>query len=478
MERSSLEAPPPVTDRQPSRPERPGSQAGPAQAWSPWARRPTDPAAPARGPGPAGRAPSATSGAPDPFGPVPEAPPRSNGLGTATLPARPPTAEPNLGPQGTLLPPSPPATYPSPHALRPTEPDPPRRRRTAGVGLVVLVGALVAALVAAGTTWILQDDPGRRTAGAGSGRVDVEGVLKSSEASVVTIETGATSGVFSGAGSGFIVSKDGLIVTNNHVIAGAENIEVHFFDGSSAKAALVGSFPDDDIAMIKASGRTDLKPARIGSSDALHVGDDVVAIGNALNLGGQPSVTLGIVSAKDRSISSGAIRLQHLIQTDAAINPGNSGGPLVNADGEVVGINTAIVQDAQNIGFSISIDAVKPLIEQLRNGKGEINPDTATLGVTSLDVSDPQLTAQVLRQYGVKANRGAFVTEVVPGSAAAKAGLQQGDVITSIEGRPVTGTQDVGQAIRGRNPGDKVEITYERQGQESTTTATLDRRGG
>ncbi len=345
--------------------------------------------------------------------------------------------------------------------------------------MTILLCALVAALVAAGTALALRDDSSKtRAAAGGSGRVDVEGVLNSSEASVVSIETGATTGVFGGAGSGFIVSKDGLIVTNNHVIAGAENIEVHFFDGSSTKATLVGSFPDDDIAMIKATGRSNLKPARIGSSDSLRVGDDVVAIGNALNLGGEPSVTLGIVSAKDRSISSGAVRLQHLIQTDAAINPGNSGGPLVNADGEVVGINTAIVQDAQNIGFSISIDAVKPLIEQLKNGKGQVNQDTATLGVNTLDLTNPDLSAQVLRQYGVTANRGAFITEVVPNSGAAKAGLQQGDVVTSIEGQSITGNDDVGRVIRGLKPGDKVKITYQRKGQEATVAATLGRRGG
>ena len=344
--------------------------------------------------------------------------------------------------------------------------------------MILVAAALVAALIAAGTTWLLHDDTNRRTAGVGQGRVDVEGVLSSSEASVVSIETGATTGVFGGAGSGFIVSKDGLIVTNNHVIAGADNIEVHFFDGSSTRGTLVGSFPDDDLAMIKASGRTDLKPARVGSSEALRVGDDVVAIGNALNLGGEPSVTLGIVSAKDRSISSGDIHLQHLIQTDAAINPGNSGGPLVNAQGEVVGINTAIVQDAQNIGFSIAIDAVKPLIDQLRNGKGAINPNTATLGVTTLDVTDPNLTAQELRQYGVTTNRGAYITEAVPGSGAAKGGLQHGDVITAIDGKPVTGTKDVGQIIRSYRPDDKVEITYERKGQEAKTTVTLGRRGG
>ncbi len=461
-----------MTDRRPDR--------TPSGAWSPWAPRPGDgPASVPSGVGaaggrPGGQAPSSGGSAGTAPAPVAAAPPRPNGLGAATLPARPPVAEP-AGPAG-LLPPAPPATYPSPHALRAPGQEPPRSRRPAGLGAVVLVSLLVAALVAAATTWVVRD---RTSTNVGArGRIDVAGVLNSSEASVVSIETGASNGVFGGAGSGFVVSRDGLIVTNNHVIAGAQNIQVHFTDGSTTSASLVGSFPDDDIAMIRAKGRSNLKAARLGSSDALHVGDDVVAIGNALNLGGQPSVTLGIVSAKDRSISSGSIRLQHLIQTDAAINPGNSGGPLVNSDGQVVGINTAIVQDAQNIGFSISIDAVKPLIDQLRNGQGAVNPNTATLGVSTLDLTDPDLTGQVLRQYGVTANQGAFVTDVQSGSGAAGAGLQQGDVITAIDGKPVTGSNGVEQQIRAKQPGDQVTITYERRGQERTATATLRKRGG
>lgn len=391
------------------------------------------------------------------------------------MPPRPPLAEPAPG-RGGLLPPSPPATYPSRHAAQPVASDPRRRRPGPGPLTLLLLIALVAAVVAAGTIWALRGSGSVRA--AGNGRIDVKRVLDGAEVSVVSIETGATNGVFGGAGSGFIVSKDGYIVTNNHVIAGSDKITVHLSDGTTAAATLVGSFPANDIAMIKASGRSDLKPARIGSSQNLQVGDDVVAIGNALNLGGEPSVTLGIVSAKDRSISSGNINLQHLVQTDAAINPGNSGGPLVNASGEVVGINTAIVQDAQNIGFSISIDSVKPLIDQLKAGHGAVNVDTATLGVNTVDVSDPNLSPQVLKQYAVTADRGAFIAEVTNGSGAAAAGLAQGDVITAIDGRTVASAADVTSAIRNHKAGDQVQITYEHRGKQATVAAKLQRRGG
>ena len=141
-------------------------------------------------------------------------------------------------------------------------------------------------------------------------------------------------------------------------------------DGSEHAATLVGASPDDDIAIIQVQDVDDLVPAELGSSDDLQVGDEVIAIGNALNLGGEPSVTRGIVSAKDRDLTAEGVDLEDLIQTDAAINPGNSGGPLVNAAGQVVGMNTAIVADAQNIGFAIAIDAARPIIEDLKAGEG------------------------------------------------------------------------------------------------------------
>ena len=186
--------------------------------------------------------------------------------------------------------------------------------------------------------------------------LNIQKILDIARPSVVTIQTGSPDGLFGGAGSGVIISADGLILTNAHVIEGAGNeITIRYNDGTTSEATLVGASTADDIALLQAAA-SNLTPAKLGSSANLLVGDPVVAIGNALNLGGDPSVTSGIVSAKDREISDGSISLDNLIQTDAAINPGNSGGPLVNANGEVVGINTAIIQGAQNIGFSIAID--------------------------------------------------------------------------------------------------------------------------
>ena len=219
-------------------------------------------------------------------------------------------------------------------------------RRAALIG--GLVGALVAAIVATGVTVALDDGP-VSTAGRSSvtpltntdGALDIQGILAKVQPSVVAIETSQAAS--RGAGSGIVLSKDGLVLTNAHVVGGLGQITVVLGDGTKHDATLVGASPDDDLAVIKASGVSDLVPAELGSSDALQVGDEVIAIGNALNLGGEPTVTRGIVSAKDRDLDAQGVRLQGLIQTDAAINPGNSGGPLVNAAGQVVGVNTAIV---------------------------------------------------------------------------------------------------------------------------------------
>ena len=213
-------------------------------------------------------------------------------------------------------------------------------------------------------------------------------VLGNVEPSVVSIQT--TSAVVegqAGAGTGIILTSDGLALTNAHVVAGLPDIQVGIFDGTRAEATLVGSFPEEDIALIQIQGRDDLIPAELGSSDALQVGAEVIAIGNALNLGGRPTVTLGIVSALNRSLEAEGISLEGLVQTDAAINPGNSGGPLVNAAGQVVGVNTAIIGDAQSIGFAIAIDQVKPLIEEIRAGGGEVRGDQPFLGVNTTDVA-------------------------------------------------------------------------------------------
>jgi putative serine protease PepD len=270
-----------------------------------------------------------------------------------------------------------------------------------------------------------------------------------------------------------VISEDGLILTNAHVIEGASGvITVRFNDGTSAAAALVGASTADDIALIKAD-KVGLTPAQLGSSANLLVGDPVVAIGNALNLGADPSVTSGIVSAKDRTISDGVIELDNLIQTDAAINPGNSGGPLVNANGEVVGINTAIIADAQNIGFSIAIDSVKELIEELQAGGGDLTANTAVLGVSTVDVSSPGLDQPTRDQFGITADEGAVVVEVDPDGGAGQAGIAVGDVIVAFDGEGVATAADLTRMVRAEQPGTEVQLVAERRGQRQTFAVTL-----
>jgi S1-C subfamily serine protease len=297
--------------------------------------------------------------------------------------------------------------------------------------------------------------------------------------SVVAIETGLVNqagGLFGrGAGTGVIISEDGLVLTNNHVIESADSITVRLFDGRELPADLVGSSPADDVALVHIRDVSGLTPADLGESSELVVGDEVVAIGNALDLEGTPTVTRGIVSALNRSISSGSESLDNLIQTDAAINPGNSGGPLVNADGQVVGINTAIIDGAQNLGFAIAIDAIKPLIEDIQNGGGDVR-GLAFLGVSSVQVSE--LDQATLDNFGITSDSGAVIVSITPGSAAEDLGLEEGDVVTSVDGNVVTTPDDLGQAIRSHDPGDEITVEWQRDGEAQTGTATLGSRAG
>jgi putative serine protease PepD len=244
-----------------------------------------------------------------------------------------------------------------------------------------LAGALAATLI--GGAWFRGDTtttaataaaPTAVSATLTSTTSDVRSVVEKAQSSVVAIEFSTTTTVRgrtmqgSGAGSGVIISSDGLVLTNAHVVEDATNLKVTLSDGSKYDAAIIGSDTTRDIALVQLQGASNLPAATLGSSSTLEVGEGVVAIGNALDLDGSLTVTSGIVSAKERSLtSSDGSTLAHLIQTDAAINSGNSGGPLLNMAGEVVGINTAIIQDSQNLGFSIAIDSVKPLITSLRN---------------------------------------------------------------------------------------------------------------
>ncbi len=348
-----------------------------------------------------------------------------------------------------------------------------------------LVGALVVG--AAFATYAYGDRRGRsgqvtvgsRTTATVPSRppatLNIRKILDIAQPSVVSITTGGPDSIFGGAGSGVVISADGLILTNAHVIARAGGvISIRFNDGSQAPAKLVGASTKQDIALLQAE-RTGLTPASLGSSANLLVGDDVVAIGNALALGGDPSVTRGIVSAKDRSINDGKISLDHLIQTDAAINPGNSGGPLINADGKVVGINTAIIDGAQNVGFSLAIDQVQILIKDLQAGKGDLQPKVAVLGVATVTVKR-SLSQATRDKYTVTATAGALVTKVEPNSAAADAGIEEGDVVTEAGGGPITTNAQLTDLIGKKQPGDQVQITVERKGRRQTFSVTLGAR--
>ena len=261
------------------------------------------------------------------------------------------------------------------------------------------------------------------------------------------------------AGSGFVLSSDGYIVTNNHVIEGADAITVTLDDGSTEDAELVAADPRTDLAVLKVD-RTDLTALALGDSDALQVGDPVVAIGNALDLGAEPTVTGGLVSAKDRTLTepNGQL-LVDLIQTDAAISPGNSGGPLLDMTGHVVGINTAVAGQGENIGFAIAITRAETLIDQLRQGNV---PQHALLGVTTQPAPDGE--------------SGAVVAAVEPGSAADEGGIQEEDRITALDGDAIVGPEDLAATIATHQPGDQVEVTLVRDGNETQLTIELGAR--
>jgi len=249
-----------------------------------------------------------------------------------------------------------------------------------------------------------------------------------------------------GAGTGFVLSADGLIVTNNHVVEDGTQITVTFADGSAEDAAVVAADPSRDLAVLRVD-RDDLLPLAVGDSDDLRLGDQLIAVGYALDLNGEPSVTAGILSAKERSITAPSGEpLVNLLQTDTAINPGNSGGPLLNGRGEVVGINTAIAGQAQNIGFAIAITPVLDVIDQLRAGDV---PERALMGVTTAATVEPV---------------GAEIVELAPGSGAAESDLQVGDVIVAVDDRVIEDSIELGSAIATYLPGDEVSVTVDRNG--------------
>jgi serine protease Do len=271
-----------------------------------------------------------------------------------------------------------------------------------------------------------------------------------------------------GAGTGFIISSDGKIVTNDHVVDGAQQVQVTLADGTTKSAKVLGADPGSDLAVLKIDG-SNLPTVKLGNSNDVAVGDPVVATGNALALQGGPTVTEGIVSALNRTISEeNGVRLQHVIQTDAAINPGNSGGPLVDDQGRVIGINTAVAGQAQNIGFAIPIDQAKQVVDELENGQTPAHP---FLGVDAVD-----MTGALEHQLGLSVDHGALVVAVEPGSGAADAGIQQGNVILKVGSHDVDNADDLSSAIADTSPGDHVDVVLQRGDQQTTATVTIDQR--
>lgn len=255
-----------------------------------------------------------------------------------------------------------------------------------------------------------------------------------------------------GLGSGFIIDTEGHIVTNNHVVEKAEEIEVTLENGSKYNARVVGTDPKTDIALIKINPREKLAPVRFGSSEELRIGEWVFAIGNPLGLG--YTVTAGIVSAKGRSLNMGAY--DNFIQTDAPLNPGNSGGPLFNLAGLVIAVNTAVASRGQGIGFSIPIDMVSGIVRQLKeNGK-------VVRGW--IGVSIQKLTENLAESLGLENTRGALVSEVFKDSPAETGGMKAGDVITRFHGKEVRGSSDLPRIVANLKPGTKVRVSIIRDG--------------
>ncbi len=370
-----------------------------------------------------------------------------------------------------------------PEPGEPISPAPPEPRAPAAPRARWLIAILVAAVllggVAGGVAGRLTAPTARPAAlgtpfasqgtraGDASFTNGIQPLLQRVQPAVVAVRTQAyRRGAFfprEGAGSGTLLTADGQVLTNAHVVEGATTVEVTLNGEEKARAAdILGTDPAADIALLKIRDASGLPVATLGRSSDLHVGDPVVAIGNALDLGSTPTVTEGIVSALNRSIDAETETLSGLIQTDAAINPGNSGGPLVNTAGEVIGVNTAVAGAAQNIGFALAIDRVKPVIENIRAHPGTASTVAAgSGGFLGVGLADSP------------SGPGAVITDVASGSPADKAGLRPGDLVTAVDDTAVESAAALARALRSHRPGDKVTITWRRGSSGATQRATV-----
>ena len=444
------------------------------------------------------------SGPPAPFTGIPS----NHGFGSApagstaddlpTAPVDPATLAPPWGQELAAVPPPPSAELVPPVPVwgapavdaEPATPVP--AHRTGGVWrwvAVAVVAAIIGAAVGGGIVAAVgrsgsTTDVKEISAGPAllNGTTNIESVIAKVLPAVVSIDaTGpapTSQSIFGGTtgggteedqGTGVIVSPTGEVVTNNHVIAGATTITVTLYGQTKAMAAtLVDTDPTNDIALVQITGASNLPTVSYGNSDNVQVGDAVVAIGNALGLSaGTPTVTQGIISAEGRTVqagdesSSATETLTNMFQTDAAINPGNSGGPLVDSSGKVIAMNTAVASSsngssqAQNIGFAIPSDRILGELDGLRHDKIGTG---AQQGNGYLGISIETLTAQLRSAYDFVPTEGAIVTQVDAGSPADQAGLEEGDVITTLNGKPVTSADQLASAIQAEHPGQQVTI--------------------
>jgi S1-C subfamily serine protease len=350
------------------------------------------------------------------------------------------------------------------------------KKRSVGfkVFLYFLIGLIVGGLIGAGGYYLgsskssstvsgplyVAANPAKSaTQSSPAGPLNVQAIIAQVEPAVVTIEDQMANGIFgssAAAGTGMIISPSGTILTNAHVVNGATSIQVNISGHGNYSAQIIGEDVSHDVAVLKVSGVNNLPTVILGDSSQVQVGDPVVAIGNALNLSGNLTVTTGIVSALNRSISTDTANLTGLIQTDTPINPGNSGGPLINAQGQVIGMNTAIASNAQNIGFAIPSNEIKSLLPPLESGSSTPGGSGAYLGVSVGD-----------------ANPGAYVFSVVPNSPAQKAGIQPGDVIIGFNNQEVSGASQLAALVSSSAPGSKVTLEIERGFQLLSIQVTL-----
>ncbi|HEY4401553.1 MAG TPA: trypsin-like peptidase domain-containing protein [Acidimicrobiia bacterium] len=390
-------------------------------------------------------------------------------------------------PADVLTVPSPPPPWPAEPPTVPPPPGPPsptpeRPKRFRQFLIGALVGGLCGALVASGAYFTFGREDSTSSTPAPTSKTnqvsrqsstisrngDIAGIIAKVEPAVVAVTVNERGG--QSAGTGFFLSADGYLATNAHVVGTAQSAKLQLNDGRTLDARVVGADPSADVAVLKVDAGN-LPVVCTDDSNKVQVGDDVVAIGNALALEGGLSVTRGIISGPPRPGSEIGTAIETVLQTDAAINPGNSGGPLVDSNGCVIGINTAVAsgtgsQPAQNVGFAIPISSAKPVIDDIKAGR-----KPAFLGVGTTD-----LTPELKNQLGVNVNDGAAVTDVTSGSPADGAGLKQGDVIVQIGDTQIKNSGNVATAVRRHQPGEKVTVTYVRGSDRKTADVTLVQR--